>query len=129
MRLVDFKKNATCDMHIGEPKPFEAGGGYATIRFNITPRFEIKEEDAKEVQVGYDYSEVSFAVDVHKGVKSCAKRAIINAAYDIDDEEALKHQADAVAAKIVTDSTAKAKYNEFLQFRSDIDTYLSTLGI
>lgn len=129
MQLKDFPKNASCDMIAGEPMPIEAGGGFATVRFNITPRMEAPEQGGEEVQVGWDYSEVNFTVDAHKGVKSCAKRAIINAAYTHDEEEALKHQVDAVTAKIVTDSTAKPKYNEFLQFRADIDTMLDAMNI
>lgn len=129
MKLVDFPKNASCDMTSGAPKEFEAGGGYATVRFNIEPRYETPEGGGEPVQVGYDYSEVHFAYNPHKGIKSEAKRNIINAAYTHDEEEALKHQADAVAAKIVTDSTAKAKYHEFLQFRADIDTMLDGLVI
>lgn len=129
MKLIDFPKNASCDMSNGKPKAFEAGGGFCTIRFNIVPRMEKTDDDDEPKQVGYDYSEVHFAYNAQKGIKSEAKRNIINAAYTIDEEEALKHQADAVAAKIIVDEQAEAKYLEFLQFRADIDLMLNNIDI
>ena len=128
MKLKDFPKNASCDMSNGEPKALEAGGGFCTIRFNVVPKIETT-EDGEQKQVGYDYSEVHFAYNAQKGIKSEAKRNIINAAYTIDEEEALKHQADAVAAKIIVDEHAEAKYLEFLQFRADIDLMLNNIDI
>ena len=129
MQLNGFPQNAECDMHSGAPKEFEAAGGFVTIRFNVEPKTETPEEGGEPVQVGYKYSEIHFAHDAHKDIKGEAKRRIINTMYDHDDEEALKHQADAVATKIVSDPQAKARYNAFLQFRADIDTMLNELVI
>lgn len=129
MQLNGFPQNAECDMHNGAPKEFESACGFVTVRFNIEPKMETPEEGGEPVQVGYKYSEIHFAHDAHKDIKGEVKRNIINAMYTHDDEEALKHQADAVTAKIVTDPKAKANYNAFLQFRANIDTMLEDLVI
>lgn len=127
MKLIDFPRNASCDMSNGKPKAFEAGGGFCTVRFNIEPRIESPEEGEEPKQVGYDYSEVHFAYNPHKGIRSEAKRNIIKAVYTLDEEEALKHQVDAVDNNIIIDERAREEYLEFLQFRADVDIMLASL--